>query len=594
MDKLVNNIIKEKKSILFIFLIQILLSTNLINCGNCKDKENLTDTKCFNDLITFTHDSWRSGHASNNKHGNLIVEFSVNYNNSIRLFYGLKKNGRYYFPGEPVYKEINLTCSNCDDENYRGRYEVRNLLIYLKNDTEREKEYLFVMSSYQSLVELIDVDDRENLTNYSWEVRKFFNLTRTIFSLEYTLFELDNTNTFIAAFIESAGFNNENKEKSDSVTILKFQINSFGLDNPYTIIKSVTLSNTYDGRVVSAFRLEDSNLIALLFIDAVGAGGKYVIKFYEPDLTYKEEVTIWKDVYNLWTGFGIFVKGISLIGDYAAFAMFTNGGDNDDSRKTLKFRYVKYNSGSTEKFDYLKDIDFTNTPFRQDVDANAFYKLSDNRVVLFTSEDYNSILYARLHMFLFYFYKNYTSFKVREFKFFYPERRFCKEVAASIFNGYLLFTGTIGDSKLENLFASMMIFGFGNGTDHEIDISPYLMDTGYYSSENNLFDYLMSTMVIDNNIFGFEKEEKIRFISICDELLLYKGKMNETQEEITIKENELFDSNITLLQNRQITKIEGKLYTLVYQFMVKETNYTEFDSITSTFATYPDGFHQRY
>ena len=111
--------------------------------------------------------------------------------------------------------------------------------------------------------------------------------------------------------------------------------NSFSLDNPWTIIKSITLTNTYDGRVVSAFRLEDSDLIALLFIAADGSGGDYVIKFYGPDLDYKSEVTIWDNVQNLWTGYGIFVKGISLKGDYAAFAMFTNGYDNDDCRKTL-------------------------------------------------------------------------------------------------------------------------------------------------------------------------------------------------------------------------------------------------------------------
>ncbi len=92
-----------------------------------------------------------------------------------------------------------------------------------------------------------------------------------------------------------------------------------------------------------------------------------------------------------------------------------------------------------------------------------------------------------------------------------------------MYNGYILFTATLSNAGQNKTFASMMIFGFGNGTDHEIDISPYLMDTGYYSSTNNLYNYLISKMVIDNNIFAYEKVEKIRLIKICDELKLYKG-----------------------------------------------------------------------
>jgi hypothetical protein len=102
------------------------------------------------------------------------------------------------------------------------------------------------------------------------------------------------------------------------------------------------------------------------------------------------------------------------------------------------------------------------------------------------------------------------------------------------------------------------------------------MDNGNYNSSYNLFDYLLSKMVIDNNIFGYEKVEKIRLISICNELLLYKGKIGVNKEENTLAVNELFDSNITLLQNKAIEKEENKLYTLEYQYMVKEPSFETF------------------
>ncbi len=63
-------------------------------------------------------------------------------------------------------------------------------------------------------------------------------------------------------------------------------------------------------------------------------------------------------------------------------------------------------------------------------------------------------------------------------------------------------------------------------------------------------------MKVDNNIFGYEKIEKIRLVKICDEFLLYKGK-GASKENSVISPNDLFDANHTLLQNREILKEEG-------------------------------------
>ena len=83
-------------------------------------------------------------------------------------------------------------------------------------------------------------------------------------------------------------------------------------------------------------------------------------------------------------------------------------------------------------------------------------------------------------------------------------------MSASLYNRYVIFTATLGNSDQSEIFSIMMIFGFANGTDFTTDISPYLMDTGYYSNTNNLYDFLFSTMKVDNNIFGYEKIQKIR------------------------------------------------------------------------------------
>ena len=133
-------------------------------------------------------------------------------------------------------------------------------------------------------------------------------------------------------------------------------------------------------------------------------------------------------------------------------------------------------------------------------------------------------------------------------------------MSASLYNGYVIFTATLGNSNQSKIFSIMMIFGFANGTDFTTDISPYLMDTGYYSNTNNLYDFLFSTMKVDNNIFGYEKIQKIRLVKICDELLLYKGK-GATKE------------NSVILYLLMIYLMRIILYFKIEEYKKKKINY---------------------
>jgi hypothetical protein len=182
--------------------LQLLLTFDLILCEGCKGIKDLTDTSCFNDVITFNHEKWRAGHACTNSKGEVLVEFSLDVEyTSKRLFYGLKKNGRYFFDGEPVFKEIEYTqCQDCEADNQlKGRFESRNLLVSLESDSTKSKQYIFSMSVYYSLVELIDFD---NSLNYkTWNVTKFFGLTHPIFSYEFSLFEIEDSRTYITVNI---------------------------------------------------------------------------------------------------------------------------------------------------------------------------------------------------------------------------------------------------------------------------------------------------------------------------------------------------------------------------------------------------------
>ena len=202
-----------QKMNLFLFIFQIMLSMNIILCGDCKNVENLLNKNCYNDLLIFNDRTWRAGHACTNKKNVTFVEFSCNSGGPYRLFYALKDNGRYYF--SKSVKTVQLSrCQDCTT-NYKDRYEARNLFVSMKSDTTKKKQYLFSVSSFYSLVELIDVDDPTRNDYYAWEIRKFFGMTLPIFSTEFSLFEIGNTNTFIIAFIESAGTRKNNQGQDE-------------------------------------------------------------------------------------------------------------------------------------------------------------------------------------------------------------------------------------------------------------------------------------------------------------------------------------------------------------------------------------------
>ena len=58
-----------------IFLLNIQISFQITH--PCKDNYVLNNKTCYNDVIIFEHDRFRAGHASTNKNGDTIFEFSL-------------------------------------------------------------------------------------------------------------------------------------------------------------------------------------------------------------------------------------------------------------------------------------------------------------------------------------------------------------------------------------------------------------------------------------------------------------------------------------------------------------------------------------
>ena len=104
-----------------------------INCEACSSGLSITDLECFNEIIYFDIESrnYRAGHFAMNSKGDLIIEYSYN---QYRLFFGFKKNGKFYFP--EIVKEIELQSDTIDSE-FITRYESINSFVSLMTQTKR-------------------------------------------------------------------------------------------------------------------------------------------------------------------------------------------------------------------------------------------------------------------------------------------------------------------------------------------------------------------------------------------------------------------------------------------------------------------------
>ena len=166
---------------LILFLIQM---RNLISVveDSCYTVTSFTNTDCFNDKIEF-HNKFRAGHFVTLQDGSLIIEYSSDGTNYERFFYGLKKNGRYYFENETAFRHFDVKNPVAQ---WHGRYESENKIVYLSGDTNKENQYIFSTSIWTTVTELHDI-----FTNKSvyWNTTSFWKIVE-IFSYEIIILDL--------------------------------------------------------------------------------------------------------------------------------------------------------------------------------------------------------------------------------------------------------------------------------------------------------------------------------------------------------------------------------------------------------------------
>ena len=246
----------------FLFILLLTLSSiPRMNCAVCTEnsKIKLQGDSCFNGII---HIIGRCGQFNLRKDGVLIVHYS---DGGKRIFLGLKPNGRGTFQNDHTIMELNpiKKVGSID-----GRYESKNILVYLKSDTSQNKPYIFSISSYIALAELHYFDDNFNLTHETWKATDFLGITnekRYIFSYQFSLIKGKN-NVYYAAYVQYKGtYENTNPKKDYSVS---YTLSKFSFTNINTWDKSTPaeFENNFDNRIVCGFIFEKYNYLAVFFL----------------------------------------------------------------------------------------------------------------------------------------------------------------------------------------------------------------------------------------------------------------------------------------------------------------------------------------
>ena len=501
-------------------LILILTQINISFCvveDSCKSITSYTNTQCFNEKIIF-YDTMRGGHFETLDDGTLIIEYSSNNENSKRMFYGLKKNGRFYFPDETPVKYFNA--KNPDNDNH-GRYESKNKIIYLENDAQKKKQYLFSTSIYTTVTELHDI---QGGTSTYWDTVTFWEIVE-IFSYEIVILDLPEggKNHYVCVFTQHETGKREVRPGVWEDYSRTFSLRKFKFDSPtsYTILKKEDYRSNYNSRMISAFVIEEWKYIVVFFLKRADASdqeytnGKYSIAFYEYDLTKKNEEEVTDSLGELNSGNGIFFRSVWLKGRWAAFLYFRK---KDGNELVFKVGELNDNCNGNKCFNYRSTYPVTiwNKGYSTHVRYNDFFKVDANRLVFVTSGgSLNQLCFIVIDL-----YNDYWNYIIRSYFYNDVDDILANDMQGYTFNGYIIFTF---GSRENNVYSTLLFLGYANGTDFEIDISPYLHDTGYHNNNDNLYNRLMESAVIDNNIFGYQIIQKINLVYYPDELFIYNG-----------------------------------------------------------------------
>ena len=548
-----NNIFKFQKKIgrkisiihQFLFIFYFIIKIKIFHCNSCKTANTLGNTECFNNIIIFRK-NYRSGCFAKTRNGDMVIEFSYNYS---RLFYGLKANGENFFEEGPI-KEIE-TIQSID--NAYNRLFAKNIFISFQSNGNEGKQYLFSTSDGNSLTELHDFESNNYIVKLS---EKFIG--NQIISNQYILLEtqINNQNYYFCIYTHF------NETKAGFYTIKKFAFTSFTMDSYYNK-EFDTFEENLNTEIISAININEYQILAVFYI---GYKNKIYVTFYDYDLNIRGGK---QEIHGHIIGLEIFFKSIYL-GNYISALSFFSDENEGDSLIFGIYKIIKLNETvySKERL-FFQNFSKNRYYLKSNFTLNDFVKINNERAAFISTQNYTTLFIILLDL-----YNDVNNIRIRVYNF-NLEYNVTKELSGFVYNDYLVFSSTIDSSPDGKYLSMLMIFGYANGTDMEIDISPYFNDTDDFDNNNNIINQLQKGLTIDNNIFGYIPANQIKLISIPEQIIFYNG-----DDSTQLLNGSILEFNHKLKQKNDLIK-NNDYYSFEFQFIIEEPDFNTFYKINT-------------
>ena len=551
--------------------------------GICYINNEIIKTQWLNNIILFNDRMYRYCNFAKNSKGDMIAELSTEEENGIRLFYGLKKNGDFFF--KSTESDVATKIIKIEDGNKKPiRYESENIFISLNNENDNN-EYLISISLYYGYTELFDFETNQQ-SFVKTEDFTGYNIYSTINQLIEIKNNITNVSKYIHIFVGQEKTNVNYRKFYIVLNEYTFSKNNISYEDGYSISNHKRIDNAFSSRSISGYKT-DLDLIVLFYIN----NHKFKINIYDLELNEKKN----KDISSTGTidgNRGIFFKCIHLKNNLGAFIYYKNENDYGPELKIEDIEKSTTNYNIREKINL--SLIFTEYRFNSEPILNDLVKINDYRFSFITSS-YDK---SQLFILLFDFYNNDKNLKIRIYRIYLLDLynlRIYREISSILYNNYLTISLSACDSlpcdyssgSNSDYFSFLVIFSYINGTDTFIDFSPFLKANKIENKDDNDFVIkLLENAQIDNNIFGYQLLNKIKLITFPNELIFYN--IRQDGGKTSLKENDVLLIGQEIEEKLSLTKTNDAIYSLEYQFIVKEPNYEIFNKYPIKIFDYPD------
>ena len=534
----------------------------------CTINNTIIRTQFPNNIIIVGEITFRYLNFMTFSNKDMVFETSSYPMNNKRIFYGLKQNGRYYFKKNNSEEEtpFNYLIAAKEEE---GKLESINYNIKIK-----KKEYIISIGRLNSYSELFNFDANKIFSKKSEDLfyYKIYNMRPNLIPIN------KESNTFI---LSSLAFD----EEVFSGIIFKFDLNLNFNTISFSNYDKIVIKNCF-GEIASCFYVEAIKVTICFYGCTNGDKSGYFILAYDNNL-----VEIAKEFF-IPVGFNnqLYFYSIYFRENAGAFVYYQTMSDK--SYPVIFFKKLNENKDSfidyfSENNSIVLDHIFT---FQTGYLLNDLIKINENKLGFFTCSNNFQILY----IIILYFnngesgenmkirYYSIEIYKLLKYKIF-------EDIKAYMFNDFIIlgtsycFLEKCNPNNAKNYSSTLMMIGYPNKDDYELNIINYLKSDENNSIDNLIFD-LAENMTIDNNIFGYiyngtkiinvEKNGHIYLVSSISNKIIDKNNNNMLVKGEKIKIE--FENNL-------YNKSE---YRLEYSYIVIEPEY--YESKNYTIYIYPE------